>query len=64
VAWAFTVAVRGYSRREVDELLARVTAHEATASDVREACFHKQMRGYTPHEVDAALAEILRDLEA
>ena len=63
MAWAFTMAVRGYSRREVDELLARVTAKQATPSEVREARFSKQMRGYAPREVDAAVAEILQDLE-
>jgi DivIVA domain-containing protein len=63
MAWAFSMAVRGYSRREVDELLARVTAGEATAADVRDARFDKQMRGYAPREVDAALAEILEDLD-
>ena len=63
MAWAFTMAVRGYSRREVDQLLARVTAKQATASEVREARFSKQMRGYAPREVDTAIAEILQDLE-
>jgi DivIVA domain-containing protein len=57
------MVVRGYSRREVDELLARVTAKQATASEVREARFSKQMRGYAPREVDAAIAVILRDME-
>jgi DivIVA domain-containing protein len=63
VAWAFNIAMRGYSRREVDELLARVTAKQATASEVREARFSKQTRGYAPRDVDAALAEILHDLD-
>jgi DivIVA domain-containing protein len=63
VAWAFAIAMRGYSRREVDELLARVTAKQATASEVRAARFTKQTRGYAPRDVDAALAEILQDLE-
>jgi DivIVA domain-containing protein len=63
VAWEFNMAVRGYSRREVDELLARVLAETATASDVRQARFSKQMRGYAPRDVDAALAEILQDME-
>ena len=62
-AWAFELAFRGYSRREVDELLARVTAKQVTASEVREAQFSRQMRGYSPRDVDAAIAEILRDLE-
>jgi DivIVA domain-containing protein len=63
VAWAFNIAMRGYSRREVDELLARVTAKQATASEVREARFAKQARGYAPSDVNAALAEIQQDLE-
>ena len=63
MAWQFTMAMRGYSRREVDELLARVVAKQVTADDVRQARFSKQTRGYAPRDVDAALAEILRDLE-
>jgi DivIVA domain-containing protein len=63
VAWAFNIAMRGYSRREVDELLARVTAKQATAAEVREARFSKQARGYAPRDVNAALAEIQQDLE-
>lgn len=63
MAWEFNMALRGYSRREVDELLARVDAKLATASDVREARFSKRTRGYDPRDVDAALAEILQDLE-
>jgi DivIVA domain-containing protein len=63
VAWEFEIAMRGYSRREVDELLARVVAKQATASEVREARFSKQARGYAPHDVNVALDEIQRDLE-
>jgi DivIVA domain-containing protein len=63
VAWEFNLVMRGYSRREVDELLARVNARQATASDVRQARFSKQTRGYAPREVDAAIAKILQDLE-
>jgi DivIVA domain-containing protein len=63
VAWKFKLAMRGYSCQEVDELLARVDAKLATASEVREARFNKQVRGYTPRDVDAAIAAILRDLE-
>jgi DivIVA domain-containing protein len=62
VPWAFNMAMRGYSRREVDELLARVSAKQATATEVREARFSKQMRGYAPRDVNAALAEIEQDL--
>ena len=63
VAWEFNIAMRGYSRREVDELLARVVGKTATASDVREARFAKQTRGYAPRDVDEALAEILQDMD-
>jgi DivIVA domain-containing protein len=63
VAWEFNMAMRGYSRREVDELLARVVANQATASEVRQARFSKQTRGYAPRDVDAAIAEILENLE-
>jgi DivIVA domain-containing protein len=63
VAWAFRVAFRGYTAGEVDALLRRVTAKQVTASEVREARFSRQMRGYSPRDVDAAIAEILRDLE-
>jgi DivIVA domain-containing protein len=55
--------MRGYSRREVDELLARVVANQATADEVRAARFHKQTRGYAPRDVDAAIAKILQGLE-
>jgi DivIVA domain-containing protein len=63
VPWAFNIAMRGYSRREVDELLARVTAKQATAAEVREARFSKQTRGYAPRDVDAAITAILQELE-
>ena len=63
MAWEFEMAMPGYSRREVDELLARVVAKQATASEVREARFSKQARGYAPHDVNVALDEIQRDLE-
>jgi DivIVA domain-containing protein len=56
--------MRGYSRREVDELLARVVAKQATAAQVRAARFTKQTRGYAPRDVDAALAEILQDFDS
>jgi DivIVA domain-containing protein len=58
MAWEFKTAMRGYSRREVDELFARITANEATPAEILAARFHKQTRGYAPAEVDAALAEI------
>jgi DivIVA domain-containing protein len=51
----FRIAVRGYDRRQVDELLARIegttgrapaVAVAVTAADVRAARFTKKMRGY------------------
>jgi DivIVA domain-containing protein len=63
VAWEFNITMRGYSRREVDELFARVDAGQATAAEVREARFSKQTRGYAPRDVDAALTEIRQNLE-
>lgn len=63
MGWEFPIAMRGYSRREVDELLARVVAKQATADEVRAARFRKQTRGYAPRDVDAAIAKILQDLD-
>jgi DivIVA domain-containing protein len=63
VAWEFNMTMRGYSRREVDELLARVDAGQATAEEVREARFTKQTRGYAPRDVDAAPTEILQNID-
>jgi DivIVA domain-containing protein len=63
MAGEFNIAMRGYSRREVDELLARVVAGQATAAEVREARFNKRSRGYAPRDVDAALAEILQSID-
>ena len=63
MAWEFEIAMRGYSRQEVDDLLARVDEKQETASDVRQARFRKQTRGYAPRDVDAAIAAILQDLD-
>lgn len=59
----FNIVMRGYSRRQVDELFTRIDAKLATAADVRQARFGKRTRGYAPHDVDEALAEVLRELE-
>jgi DivIVA domain-containing protein len=68
----FRIAMRGYDRRQVDELLARVegtlgrgpaAAVPVTAAHVRAARFTKKMRGYAPAEVDAALRDALAELE-
>jgi DivIVA domain-containing protein len=64
--------MRGYDRRQVDELLARVdatlgrgpaTLSPVTAADVRAARFDKKTRGYAPREVDEALNAALAELE-
>jgi DivIVA domain-containing protein len=64
--------MRGYDRRQVDELLARVEATigrgpavavPVTAADVRAARFTKKMRGYAPAEVDKALEDALAELD-
>jgi DivIVA domain-containing protein len=69
--YSFTMAMRGYNRREVDELIARIagtlgrgpaTDRPVTAADVRAARFRKQTRGYTPAEVDQALAAAEQEL--
>jgi DivIVA domain-containing protein len=57
------MALRGYSRVQVDELFARIAAGQVTVADLREAQFGKQMRGYAPRDVDAALREEIRRLE-
>jgi DivIVA domain-containing protein len=68
----FHIAMRGYDRRQVDELLARIegtvgrvpaVAVPVTAADVRAARFTKKMRGYAPAEVDEALRDALAELE-
>jgi DivIVA domain-containing protein len=58
----FGIVMRGYSRRQVDELFARVDAGQVTAAALRDARFDRQIRGYEPHGVDAALHEELRQL--
>jgi DivIVA domain-containing protein len=66
------MAMRGYDRRQVDELLARVegtlgrgpaAAVPVIADDVRAPRFAKKMRGYAPAEADAALRDALAELE-
>jgi DivIVA domain-containing protein len=59
----FEMVMRGYSRRQVDELFARLDAGKVTADDLREARFDRQFRGYAPGDVDRALDEELRRLE-
>ena len=70
--YSFTMVMRGYNRRQVDELVARIdgtlgrgpaTDRPVTADDVRAARFDKQTRGYAPAEVDQALAAAARELQ-
>jgi DivIVA domain-containing protein len=70
--YSFTIVMRGYNRRQVDELLARIdgtlgrgpaTDRPVTAADVRAALFGKVMRGYAPSEVDEALAAAEQELQ-
>lgn len=64
--------MRGYDRRQVDQLLARVDATlgrgpaalpPVTAAEVRAARFDKTTRGYAPKEVDEALNAAVAELE-
>ena len=70
--YEFHMVMRGYDRRQVDELLARIEATigrapavavPVTAADVRAARFTTTMRGYAPAEVDEALRDALAELE-
>ena len=69
----FSVVMRGYSRREVDDLFARIDvalgrgtqpATPATPADIRATVFRLRMRGYAPREVDKELTKALQELEA
>jgi DivIVA domain-containing protein len=71
VVHSFQVVMRGYDRRQVDELLARIdgtlgrrpaTLPPVTADDVRAARFAKRTRGYAPKEVDEALNAAAEEL--
>lgn len=68
----FPVAMRGYERRPVDELFARIEgtlgrgpapAQPVTAADVRAARFPRSMRGYAPRAVDEAMNTAVHELE-
>lgn len=69
----YPVAVRGYDRKQVDALLARVAGANGhgsaegrpiTADEVRASRFDVVLRGYDRRAVDTALHEIIRRLEA
>jgi DivIVA domain-containing protein len=72
VVRSFQIVMRGYDRRQVDELLARIDGTlgrgpavrtPVTAADVRAARFAKTMRGYAPREVDEALNAAAAELD-
>ena len=51
----FEMQMRGYSRREVDELFARIDAGQVTAQELEGAQLSMQFRGYSRRQVDEAL---------
>lgn len=72
IVYSFQVVMRGYDRRQVDELLARIDGTlgrgpavltPVTAADVRAAQFGKTMRGYAPRQVDEALSAAAAELD-
>ncbi len=69
---AFSVVMRGYARREVDDRFARIdgtlgrgpaTGNPVTAAGLRATQLSVAMRGYAPREVDEALNAALHELE-
>ncbi|MFC6878944.1 MULTISPECIES: DivIVA domain-containing protein [Actinomadura] len=63
------VALRGYDRAQVDDLLARVAkalngGPALRADDVRATRFDTVLRGYEPSAVDALVQECIRELQA
>jgi len=63
------VALRGYDRGQVDELLGRIRTRLAgtgtlTADEVRATRFDIVLRGYEPRTVDELLQECIRELQA
>jgi hypothetical protein len=69
---SFPVVMRGYSRRQVAELFARIDrtlgrgsqpAEPVTAADVRAAVSERSFRGYDPRVVDEAMEKALQELE-
>lgn len=58
----FARVMRGYSRQQVDDLFTRIDGGQITPEELRQVDFEKQMLGYEPGAVDAALAEIRQNL--
>lgn len=70
--YSFPVVMRGYARREVDDLFARIdgtlgrgpaTGNPVTAAELRATQLSVAMGGYAPREVDEALNDALQELE-
>jgi DivIVA domain-containing protein len=70
---AFSVVMRGYARREVDDLFARIdgtlgrgpaTGNPVTAAELRAGQLSMVMRGYAPAEVGEALNAALQELDS
>ncbi|SDJ45638.1 hypothetical protein [Nonomuraea jiangxiensis] len=59
----FKVALRGYSRSQVDALRARVEAGEITSAQVHETYFDVVLRGYDRHQVHAAIEHWAKALD-
>ncbi|MEU7863698.1 hypothetical protein [Nonomuraea sp. NPDC049141] len=60
----FKVALRGYSRTQVDALRARVEAGEITGAEVRQTAFDVVLRGYDRHQVHVAIEHWATALDA
>jgi DivIVA domain-containing protein len=69
---SFLIAMRGYKRRQVDELFSRIDGtlgrgsaadDPVTAADVRAARFNVSFRGYAPRDVDDAVSAAVQELE-
>jgi hypothetical protein len=70
--YSVPVVMRGYARREVDDLFARTdgtlgrgpaTGNPVTAAELRATQLSVAMRGYALREVDEALNAALQELE-
>jgi DivIVA domain-containing protein len=69
---SFSVVMRGYARRQVDDLFTRIdgtlgrgpaTGDPVTAAEFRATQLSVGMRGYAPREVDEALNAASQELE-
>ena len=69
---SFSVVMRGYACREVDDLFTRIDAtlgggpvagRPVTAAELRATQLSMTMRGYAPKQVDEAVNAALQELE-